>query len=96
MSLQNKKSDDDELENYFKENLLDIKENADVYWKQRREIFPNLFLLAKRYLESSVTSTEVEREFSDSGNIVTLRRGSLSPNNVNILAFLKRGGFLFK
>ena len=59
------------------------------WWKQNHREYPNIWMLAKRILSVPATSAPSERVFSVASLIATKKRGSLKPDNVNMLVFLK-------
>ena len=59
-----------------------------VWWSQHQNTFPNLAILAKKYLCVQATSVASERLSSAAGNIVTTKRNYLKPSKVNMLCFL--------
>lgn len=67
-----------------------ISHNSDVFkwWKSNEERFPAIASLAKKFLGIPSTSAGAERVFSTAGNIVTAKRSSLLPENVDVLVFL--------
>lgn len=72
--------------------LQSIKPDADsnplLWWREFSASFPNLAILAKKYLCICDTSSPSERLFSVAGNIVTEKRSLLDPEKVNMLSFL--------
>ena len=60
------------------------------WWKEREIIFPNLKRLAKKYLCVPASSVPCERIFSLAGHIVSKKRSSLSPENIDLLIFLHK------
>lgn len=58
------------------------------WWQTHQEMFPNLSILAKKYLSVNASSVNSERLFSIAGHIVTKRRSSLKPETVNKMTFL--------
>lgn len=67
-----------------------IIHNYDIFkwWKSNEKRFPTIALLARKFLGIPSTSAGAERIFSTAGNIVTAKRSSLLPENVNVLVFL--------
>ena len=60
------------------------------WWKEREIIFPNLKKLVKKYLCVPASSVPCERIFSLAGHIVSKKRSSLSPENIDLLIFLHK------
>lgn len=75
-----------------------IGHNCDIFkwWKSNEERFPAIALLAKKFLGIPSTSANAERVFSTAGNIVSAKRSSLLPENVNVLIFLFQNRQLLK
>jgi len=57
-------------------------------WRLHAGAHPILPRLAKKYLSSPATTVSCERLFSLSGHIVSKKRASLDPSNVNKLVCL--------
>jgi len=51
-------------------------------------MFPRLSLIARKILAIPATNASSERTFSYTGNIISAKRSSLLPDNVNDLTFL--------
>ena len=58
-------------------------------WRKRAKEFPYLARLARRVLSIPATQAQSERMFSAAGLTVNKRRGSLDPENVEMLVFLR-------
>jgi hypothetical protein len=80
----------DEVTEYFQLEEIDLESDPFNWWHEREEKFPNLSLLAKKYLSVYACSTASERLFSDAGNLLTNKRARISPNLFKQLIFLKR------
>ncbi|KAK9528502.1 hypothetical protein VZT92_012656 [Zoarces viviparus] len=61
-----------------------------VWWKSNECKYPHIAMMARRYLAVPGTLVPSERVFSTAGDIVTAKRSTLSPENVDILIFLKK------
>ena len=77
-----------EVENYFKQEQSPRDSSPLNWWKGNGHRFPLLARLARKYLAITATSTPAERVFSVAGLIVSRLRASLSPEHVDMLAFL--------
>lgn len=77
-----------ELESYCSCATIEGKANPLEWWRVNELIFPNLAVLAKKYLSICATSVSSERLFSLSGHIVSKKRTSLSTDHVNQMVFL--------
>ncbi|XP_071083855.1 E3 SUMO-protein ligase ZBED1-like [Haliotis cracherodii] len=69
---------------------IPLTANPLEWWKGNECRFPKLALLVRHYLEVPATSVPSERVFSTAGDIVSGQRASLSPDNVDVLVFLKK------
>jgi hypothetical protein len=65
-----------------------IDENPLEWWELNQHRFPRLAYLARRFLCIQATSAPIERVWSAGGNIVTDKRRSLSPDNVERHIFM--------
>ena len=74
---------------YRNEPLLAEDKNALDWWRSKKEDFPTLARLAKKYLCVPATSTQAERVFSWMGWLLNKRRLSLSGESVTMQLFLK-------
>lgn len=83
-------------EAYFAEPQLKFDLDPYEWWKFKKDKYPSIALLARRYLCIPATSVSSERCFSTAGNIVTKKRASLLPENVNLLVFLYQNRKLLK
>lgn len=81
---------DEEVRHYRAVQSLSLESNPLMWWKDNQNQFPHLAKLAKMYLGIPATSVPSERVFSTAGDIVTAQRASLSPDNVDMMVFLKK------
>ncbi len=81
---------DEEVQHYRAVQSLSVDSNPLVWWKDNQNQFPHLAKLAKSYLGIPATSIPSERVFSTAGDIATAQRASLSPDNVDMMGFLKK------
>ena len=72
------------------------KEDPLTWWKRRESVYPTLSKMAKKYLQIPASRIPSERIFSLAGTIVSKKRASLSPENVDMLIFLKKNYKNFK
>ena len=86
----NDRSIEEEINQYRHLQCIPIHHNPLSWWKQNQSAFPHLANYAKCLLAIPGTSVPSERVFSVAGNIVTAQRANLSPDNVDILIFLKK------
>lgn len=82
----------DEVGAYLLLDEIDLDSNPFVWWYERKEKFPILSYLAKKYLGVLACSTASERLFSDAGNLLTAKRTRMCPKLFKKLMFLKRNG----
>jgi hypothetical protein len=80
----------DEVGTYLLLEEIDLQSNPFTWWYERREKFPILSYLAKKYLAVFACSTSSERLFSDAGNLLTAKRSRMCPKLFKKLMFLKR------
>ena len=81
---------DMELSNYKAEDEIPKSEDPLLWWKLNEHRFKILSVLARKLLCIPATSVPCERLFSSAGNIVSKKRASLDPNNVDCLCFLSK------
>ncbi len=65
--------------------------NNDIlgFWKTMADSLPNLAKVASQILTVPGTSSSVERSFTASGQIISERRSSISPDLVDDILFLR-------
>lgn len=83
-----------EVDRYLSDERLAISKNPLEWWLNHQYVYPHCALLAKKLLGIPTTSVPSERVFSTAGNIVTKKRSSLSPANVDRLVFLAENSSL--
>ena len=77
-----------EISRYKAEKPAGLDEKILLWWKARRDAYPNLSETARKYLGIVATSVPSERLFSIAGNTVNAKRAALDPSNVDKLVFL--------
>ena len=65
-------------------------DHALEWWRLNSHRFPNISQFARHMLCIQATSVPSERLFSAAGNLVTSKRASLHPDNVDKLLFLNK------
>lgn len=77
-----------EFDRYIKSGVLE--RNADIlkWWSDNSRNYPNLAVLARKYLSIPATEASSERLFSTAGNILTNKRSSLATENLAHLVYL--------
>ena len=53
------------------------------WWKKNEQLYPNLAIMACKYLCVTATSVPLEQLLSTAGKIVNNKRGALFPENVD-------------
>ena len=79
-----------ELEQFAKEPPVLFSANVLTWWKQNSSKYPNISSLARETLVVQATSVPSERLFSKAGELISSKRSSLKPKNVNKLLFLNQ------
>ena len=64
---------------YKVEKPAELTENILRWWKARKDTYPNLSGIARRYLGIVATSVPSERLFSVAGNTVSAKHAALDP-----------------
>ena len=77
-----------EIEQYFKLPVINRKKDPLLWWKQNCHAFPMLEKVARVYLCTVATSVPSERLFSKAGELISARRNSIKPKNINMFLFL--------
>lgn len=77
-----------ELQDYLAEKILERQKSPFVWWSVNEHKYPNLGLLAKRYLCAPMGSIASEREFKVAKRVIN-GRWNLKAQNVERLLFLK-------
>ncbi|CAI2186287.1 18095_t:CDS:2 [Funneliformis geosporum] len=85
----------DEVEEYLQLPEISLRLDPLAWWNEKKESFPILSGLARKYLAVSATSTASERLFSDAGNLLTNKRTRIRPKLFKKLMFLKRNASNF-
>ncbi|XP_034083909.1 zinc finger BED domain-containing protein 1-like [Gymnodraco acuticeps] len=80
----------EQMTRYKEADLLEVKEDPLVWWKEHQYEYPLLSHLAKRYLCIPGTSVSSERVFSTAGDIITAQRSALLPDHVDQIIFLNK------
>lgn len=72
---------------------LDDKQNkkhlVEMFWRDNKNTFPQLFHIAKQRLHIPASSSSSERVFSDAGRTYESRRTNLKPNVLDDLLFIR-------
>ncbi|KAJ4940608.1 hypothetical protein JOQ06_026905 [Pogonophryne albipinna] len=79
-----------QMTRYKEADLLEVKEDPLVWWKEHQYEYLLLSHLAKRYLCIPGTSVSTERVFSTAGDIVTTQRSALLPDHIDQIIFLNK------
>uniref|UniRef100_A0A3B3XPC0 Uncharacterized protein n=1 Tax=Poecilia mexicana TaxID=48701 RepID=A0A3B3XPC0_9TELE len=78
----------EQMTRYREADLLEVKEDPLVWWKEHQYEYPLLSHLAKRYL--CIPGTSVSSVFSTAGDIITAQRSALLPEHVDQILFLNK------
>ena len=86
------KNNSNEIDRYRQVEELLVHESNDplIWWKANCNAYPNLSVLAQKYLSIPATSVPSERLFSDAGIHVTSLRNRLDSRLVNQILFIKQ------
>ena len=79
-----------EVRRYIQEKNLPQHEDPLKWWKQQTVHYPNLSQYSTKFLCIPATSVPSERLFSKAGELVSKKRSSLKPSNINMLLFLNK------
>ncbi|XP_078111814.1 E3 SUMO-protein ligase ZBED1-like [Sander vitreus] len=79
---------DNSVDRYRAEPTISVEDCPLKWWSAHAGAYPNLALLAQKYLATPATTVPCERLFSLSGHIVQNKRASLSSENVTNLVCL--------
>ncbi|XP_071051249.1 E3 SUMO-protein ligase ZBED1-like [Onthophagus taurus] len=77
-----------QIKQYLDLPLVDRKLNPLDFWESKKEMFPQLYKLANKYLCVPATSVPSERVFSKADELTKDRRSRLSSNMINEIMFL--------
>ena len=77
-----------ELLHYKSEPSISVDHPPLHWWSVHRHLYPNVSKLARKYLCVVATSVPSEQLFSTAGNVVSVKRAALLPENVEKLIFL--------
>ena len=79
----------EEMKAYRSLNAISLQSDPLQWWKMNALNFPYLSRYARIFLAIPGSSTPSERVFSTAGNVIRPERACLTPDNVDILVFLK-------
>ena len=78
-----------EIESYKREELLSQDDDPLQWWSKKKDKYPLLANLAKKYLCVPATSVEAERTFSALGLLLTKQRLHMAGDNVDRQLFMR-------
>ncbi|XP_072375547.1 E3 SUMO-protein ligase ZBED1-like [Diabrotica undecimpunctata] len=78
-----------ELSLYLKSSVLSIKVEPIKWWEENKATYPNLAIIAHKYLAVVATSVPSERLFSKAGQTVTQQRNRIKGKLLSKLLFLQ-------
>ena len=84
-----------QMNKYYIDQPLYKTYNPLIWWRTNQQEYPNLAVLARKFLAFPATSVPSERLFSDAGNVLTSKRNRLDPSMVHDILFLKTKGIFF-
>ena len=79
----------EDVESYKAASSIPVDGDPLTWWKNNECKYPHIAITERCYLAVPGTSVRSERVFSMAGDIVTAKRSTLSPDNVDILLFFK-------
>lgn len=77
-----------QVESYLKIPLRPRDEDPLIFWREHKNVFPELYKLVVRFLSAPPSSVYSERTFSEAGNIYEEKRNRLTPRNAQKLIFI--------
>ena len=77
-----------ELLRYKTEPSISVDQPPLHWWSAHQHLYPNVSKLARKYLCVVATSVPSEQLFSTAGNVISVKRTALLPENVEKLIFL--------
>ena len=77
-----------ELLRYKTEPSISVDQPPLHWWSTHQHLYPNVGKLARKYLCVVATSVPSEQLFSTAGNVISVKRAALLPENVEKLIFL--------
>lgn len=80
----------EEVASYLAASGITVDGDPLTWWKSNECKYPHIAKMARCYLAVPGSSVPSERVFSTAGDIVTAKRSTLSPDNVDTLVFLKK------
>ncbi|CAG8741795.1 237_t:CDS:2 [Rhizophagus irregularis] len=84
---EEKNKEEEEVVNEYRSIFENLDTNPFEWWKNHKMEFPVIAHLARKYLIIPATSVPSERLFSDAGNHITNKRGSMEPNTLKKSSF---------
>ncbi len=79
-----------EMDRYLKAPLIQRKADPLEWWNDNKHIYPSIAKVASKYLCTLATSVPSERLFSVAGEVISHKRNSLKPQNVDMMLFLNK------
>ena len=78
-----------EVKLYFQQDVIEASEDPLIYWKQKKDVFPSLALMARSFLAIPATSTPSERAFSRGRIVLSHLRNRLTAEKTRALLCLQ-------
>ena len=79
-----------EVQRYMNDPPLERSEEPLVYWRNHKNVYPHLFILAQQFLCTPASSVPSERVFSKCGEVVSKKLNRLSSKSVEKIMFLNQ------
>ena len=76
-----------EVEQYFKQPVINRKEDPLEWWRNNAHVLPLLQKLAKVYLSTVATSVPSKRLFRKAGELILAKRNRIKPNMLTLSFF---------
>lgn len=83
------------MSNYNAAQVIDINETAIEFWKENKNMYPQLYLLSNIIFAIASSISETERTFSGFSYIYNNRRMNLNPKNVTNILIIRLNKDLF-
>lgn len=77
------------VDKYLTSPAVPMTSDPAKFWIEQRTMFPTIYTHALSLLSCPSTSVASERVFSITGRIIEKRRSRLTPDNVEMLSFIK-------
>ena len=79
-----------QLDDFLSEDPIGRKKDPLGYWRYKKERYPALAKVARKYLSAPCTSTDSERLFSAASHVLDAKRNRLKCDKAEMLLFIKK------